>query len=46
MEIESLGHRGGTDFIDGGMKSILAWDRILTSDELDLIDSWAGQYKG
>ena len=46
MKIESFGHRGGTDFIDGGMKSILAWDRILTSDERDLIDSWAGQYKG
>jgi len=46
MKIESFGHRGGTDFIDGGYKSILAWDRILTDDELSDIDDWAKQYKG
>jgi len=46
MKIESFGHRGGTDLIDGGYKSILAWDRILTDDELGEIDDWAKQYKG
>jgi len=44
--IESIGHRSGADFVDGGIKSILAFDRILTSDERAKINTWAAPYIG
>ena len=44
--LEAIGHRAGTDNVDGNFKHILAYDRILTSDERDLIDQWSAPFKG
>ena len=44
--LEAIGHRAGTDFVDGNFKHILVYDRILTSDERSLIDTWSAPYKG
>ena len=46
LVIETIGHRNSTDLVDGGIKSILAFDRILTSDERAKINTWAAPYIG
>jgi len=46
LTIESIGHRANTDLVDGGIKSIVVFDRILTSDERGIINDWAAPYIG
>jgi len=46
LVIETIGHRNSTDLVDGGIKSILAFNRILTSDERGTINDWAADYIG
>lgn len=42
--ISAIGQRGTADRLSGHVKHIVAYDRILTSDERSQIQSWASAY--
>jgi len=39
--ISAIGQRGGADRLSGHVRHVLAYDRILTSDERSLFQTWA-----
>ena len=46
LKIEQLAAKGNSDEIDGNIKHIVVYDKILSASEKTLLDGWALQYLG